>query len=91
MDKYPKWIYSREGARIVQDESECPETGWYDSPAFIPADEPAAEPAPEATPEAPEAHESAQTVEAVRAQLDALGIDYDRRWGLARLIALLPA
>lgn len=31
------------------------------------------------------------TVESVRAQLDAAGIAYDKRWGLAKLIALLPA
>ena len=31
------------------------------------------------------------TVESVRAQLDALGIAYDKRLGLAKLLALLPA
>ena len=31
------------------------------------------------------------TVESVRAQLDAAGIAYDRRSGLAKLLALLPA
>ncbi len=31
------------------------------------------------------------TVESVRAQLDAAGIAYDRRWGLAKLQGLLPA
>ena len=94
MDAYPKWIYSREGARIIQGASEYPASGWFESPALVPLDEPAPEPVPEAlpeaAPEATEAPESAQTVESVRAQLDALGIDYDKRWGLARLTALLP-
>lgn len=31
------------------------------------------------------------TVESVRAQLDAAGIAYDNRFGLARLMTLLPA
>lgn len=31
------------------------------------------------------------TVESVRAQLDAAGIAYDKRIGLAKLLALLPA
>lgn len=32
-----------------------------------------------------------ETVESVRAKLDALGIEYDKRLGLSKLIALLPA
>ncbi len=32
-----------------------------------------------------------ETVESVRAQLDAAGIEYDKRWGLSRLVALIPA
>lgn len=34
---------------------------------------------------------SGRTVESVRAQLDAAGIEYDKRNGLAKLITLLPA
>lgn len=30
------------------------------------------------------------TVESVRSALDAAGIEYDKRWGLAKLVALLP-
>jgi hypothetical protein len=38
-----------------------------------------------------EADAEGHTVESVRAQLDAAGIAYDKRLGLAKLIALLPA
>jgi len=31
-----------------------------------------------------------RTPESVKAALDAAGIEYDKRWGLARLIDLLP-
>lgn len=34
--------------------------------------------------------EDAHTVESVRAQLDALGVEYDKRSGLAKLLELLP-
>lgn len=37
-----------------------------------------------------EADNAGHTVASVRAQLDSLGIAYDRRFGLARLMALLP-
>lgn len=33
--------------------------------------------------------DAGHTVESVRAQLDAAGIAYDKRWGLARLLTLL--
>jgi len=87
VDEYPKWIYSREGARIIQDASEYPASGWYESPAFIPDAETAQEGAQEPAGDA----NDAPTVDGVRSQLEALGIDYDKRWGLARLTALLPA
>ena len=35
--------------------------------------------------------DDAPTIESVRAKLDALGIDYDKRWGVSKLQALLPA
>jgi len=38
-----------------------------------------------------EAEDGGETVESVRAKLDALGIEYDKRWGLSRLVALIPA
>lgn len=46
-------------------------------------------PEPEADPA--ESDAAGHTVESVRAQLDAAGIAYDRRLGLAKLLALLPA
>lgn len=50
------------------------------------------DPAPE-VPAAPVAEpaDDGVTVESVRSQLDALGIEYDKRLGLAKLQALLPA
>lgn len=44
--------------------------------------------APDADPA--ESDGEGHTVETARAQLDALGIAYDRRLGLAKLLALLP-
>ena len=38
-----------------------------------------------------EADDAGHTVESARAALDAAGIAYDKRLGLAKLIALLPA
>ena len=38
---------------------------------------------------AKEVEESVDTVESVRAKLEAKGIDYDKRWGLARLLEAL--
>jgi hypothetical protein len=49
----------------------------------------APEPEPEADPSETDAE--GHTVESVRAALDAAGIAYDKRLGLAKLIALLPA
>lgn len=46
-------------------------------------------PEPEADPS--ESDGAGHTVESVRAQLDALGIGYDKRFGVAKLLALLPA
>lgn len=49
-------------------------------PAFVVVD---ADPA--------EADGAGHTVESVRAALDAAGVSYDKRWGLAKLVPLLPA
>ena len=38
-----------------------------------------------------ESDQEGHTVESARAALDAAGIEYDNRWGVARLVALLPA
>lgn len=46
-------------------------------------------PIPDADPA--EGDGAGHTVESVRAQLDALNIAYDKRIGLAKLLALLPA
>jgi hypothetical protein len=45
-------------------------------------------PEPEADPT--ESDGAGHTVESVRAQLDAAGIAYDKRLGVAKLLALLP-
>lgn len=42
-------------------------------------------------PDAAETDGAGHTVESARAALDAAGIAYDKRLGLAKLIALLPA
>ena len=42
-------------------------------------------------PDAAETDDQGHTVESARAALDAAGIAYDKRLGLAKLIALLPA
>ena len=42
-------------------------------------------------PDAAETDVAGHTVESARAALDAAGIAYDKRLGLAKLIALLPA
>ena len=47
------------------------------------------EPAFEA--ESEETDAAGHTTESVRAALDAAGIEYDKRLGLAKLVALLPA
>lgn len=38
----------------------------------------------------PESDAEGHTVESVRAALDAAGIEYDKRLGLSKLVALLP-
>lgn len=50
----------------------------------------AAGPWPPAVQPAPLAVETPVSIESVRAQLDAAGITYDKRLGLAKLQALLP-
>jgi hypothetical protein len=37
------------------------------------------------------ANETAHTLESVKAALDAAGVEYDKRLGLAKLVELLPA
>lgn len=39
----------------------------------------------------PKLEKTGTELDQVRAQLDAVGVEYDRRWGLARLKALLPS
>lgn len=41
-------------------------------------------------PEQDEQEAGGETVESLRAKLDALGIEYDARWGFKRLAALIP-
>lgn len=70
------------GFAVANDEAEhqaLTECGY--EPKFVAA-EPEADPA--------EADGEGHTVQSVRAQLDAAGIPYDKRLGLAKLIALLP-
>ncbi len=71
------------GFAVANDEAEhqALTAGGY-GPAYV-APEPEADPA--------ESDGAGHTVESVRAQLDALGIAYDKRLGLAKLLALLPA
>jgi hypothetical protein len=58
--------------------------GWV-----VEVPKPAVEPAlPEFADTAPAELETGPTVASVRAELDALGIAYDRRWGLDRLLSL---
>lgn len=35
MQEFPKWIYSADGAKIIQSQDEHPGEGWFDSPADI--------------------------------------------------------
>lgn len=56
-------------------------TAYGYEPKFVP--EPDADPA--------EADAEGHTVESVRAKLDEAGIAYDKRLGLSKLVALLPA
>lgn len=74
MEHYPKWIFSRERWMLIESEEEHPGKGWYESPADIPEEDALDGP----------------TLEDVRAQLEKAGISYDKRWGLNRLIDLLP-
>ena len=46
---------------------------------------------PALPPDEAETNAAEHTVESARAALDAAGIEYDNRLGLARLIAMLPA
>lgn len=73
------------GFAVASDEAEhkaLSEAGYL--PAFVAAEEEASAPATVESPAEP-------TVESVRAQLDAAGIEYDGRMGLKKLQALLPA
>lgn len=80
--EFPKALYKGEELAIVEtaDQEQAKRADgfrfWSD-------------PEPEADPS--ESDASGHTVESVRAQLDAAGIAYDKRLGLSKLIALLPA
>lgn len=45
--EYPKWLYSKDGAVLVQDEAshKALEGEWFDNPADIGAEKPEAKPA----------------------------------------------
>lgn len=103
--EYPKALYQQGDASqayavasVPAEEEALREQGFrmIGEPAESEAPPPAPEPepipdtqAPE-QPAEPEAAGTEPTIESVRAQLDALSIEYDRRWGLARLQSLLP-
>lgn len=83
--EYPKALYLGDECRIVDDaagEAVARAEGFR----FC-ADAGQKEASAAAADEAP----AGPTVEAVRAQLDAAGIEYDGRMGLKKLQALLPA
>ncbi len=37
--QYPKWIYSLEGAKLIETEDEHPGEGWFESPVEVPGPE----------------------------------------------------
>ena len=37
--QYPKWIYSLEGAMLIETEDEHPGDGWFESPVDVPGPE----------------------------------------------------
>lgn len=75
------------GYAVANDEAEhkaLSDMGY--APAYVAPESPSAADADPA-----EADGAGHTVESVRAQLDAQGIGYDKRFGVAKLVALLPA
>ena len=65
------------GYAVANDEAEHIElTGFGYEPGFVSTE--------------PTADAEGHTVESVRAALDAAGIEYDKRLGLSKLVALLP-
>ena len=78
---YPLNMQSTTGYAVANDESEhIALTAFGYGPAFVAVD---ADPS--------EADGQGRTVEGVRADLDAAGVAYDRRLGLAKLLNLLPS
>lgn len=82
-----RMIHDKHGAThaySMHEADELAKQGWrIDAPA------PAIEPAPpEFEDTAPAELDPGPTVASVRAELEALGIAYDRRWGLDRLLSL---
>lgn len=79
---YPKWVQRTQDLGPILATNEEEETR-YAAMGREPAPEPEADPN--------ESDEQGHTVESARAALDAAGIPYKKTFGLARLIALLPA
>jgi len=79
---------SQPGFALANDEAEhiaLSAMGY--TPAYVPTAASAVEPEADPAESGAEGH----TVEFVRSKLDAAGIAYDKRLGLAKLISLLPA
>lgn len=78
---YPLNMKTDVGFAVANDEAEhIALTGAGYEPAFVP---------PDTDPE--ESDAEGHTVTSARAALDAVGIQYDKRLGLAKLLSLLPA
>lgn len=73
---YPKWV------QRTQDLGPILATNEEEEAQYAAMGQPEADPA--------EADGEGHTVESARAALDAAGISYDKRWGLARLLSMLP-
>ena len=76
---FPAWWYhATEPARVVQDEAEAAAVGegWYSSPDGVGAKH---------TPEVAPLSER----DALLAEAEARGVEVDRRWGVAKLKAVL--
>lgn len=85
--EYPKWKYSQDASRIVQDESEESALvgDWFDSPADVP-DAVAA-----LTDDEQMIVDAKAEKVTLLAKADALGISIDARWGLAKIKEALTA
>ena len=78
--EYPRWVYTAAGAFVVQN---AEEHAKHPDASLVPlGTEPVAEPVIEPV--------EGATKEDVCAQLDALGIAYDKRLGLDKLQKLIP-